>query len=66
MNAIADSRAAIENLIAKIENHQNPIQLEIVDKGNFNFPISSKPKREGVRELKFPKSLQQNTRNNET
>jgi len=38
-------------------NHKNPIQLGKVDEGNFNFPISSIPKGEGVGELKLPESL---------
>ena len=37
--------------------HQNPIQLGKVDEGNFNFPISSLPKGEGVGELRFLKSF---------
>ena len=42
----------LEQLDAKFEKfyHQNknPIQLGKVDEGNFNFPISSLPKGEGV------------------
>ena len=43
----------IFNCVAKIEEKIKPIRLEIVDEGNFNFPISSIPKGEGVGELKF-------------
>ena len=51
----------LERLDAKLEKfyrqNNNPIQLGKVDEGNFNFPISSLPRGEGVGELKFPKSL---------
>jgi hypothetical protein len=55
----------LERLDAKIDakfekfyrQNKNPIQLGKVDEGNFNFPISSLPRGEGVGELKFPKSL---------
>ena len=51
----------LEQVDAKFEKfyrqNKNPIQLGKVDEGNFNFPISSLPKGEGVGELKFPKSL---------
>jgi hypothetical protein len=53
-NKILNCVARIE---AKIEEQINPIRLEMVDEGNFNFPISSIPKGEGVGELKFPESL---------
>ena len=33
---------------------KNPIQMGIVDRGNFIFPISSLPKGEGVGKIKFP------------
>ena len=33
---------------------KNPIQMGIVDRGNFIFPISSYPKGEGVGKIKFP------------
>jgi hypothetical protein len=59
-NELQNDRRSLTERLDSLEakfNIQNPIRLEIVDEGNFNFPISSIPKGEGVGELKLPESL---------
>ena len=59
--AIRDHNENFRVIIAKLdlylEKCANPIEIEKVDKGSFNFPISSLTKLEGLGKLKLPESI---------
>ena len=50
-------RVIIAKLDLYLEKCAKPIEIVKVDKGSFNFPISSLTKLEGVGKLKLPESI---------
>ena len=50
-------RVIIAKMDLYLEKCAKPIEIEKVDKGSFNFPISSLTKLEGVGKLKLPESI---------